>query len=163
MNRTATMQLTPDQDVLISEIHIAAPPERVFQALIDPQQVVQWWGQAGMYRSTEFSADLRPGGKWRSAGVGGQSDKFEVVGEFLEIDPPRLLVYTWVASWTGDAKSTVRWELEPAGSGTLVRIRHSGLAARPELSQSYRGWGQILGWIQAFVESGATVETRKAS
>jgi uncharacterized protein YndB with AHSA1/START domain len=60
MNNAATMRVTSDQDELVSEIHIAAPSERVFQALIDPQQVVQWWGQASMYRCTEFSADLRP-------------------------------------------------------------------------------------------------------
>jgi uncharacterized protein YndB with AHSA1/START domain len=102
------MRVTPDQDELISELHIAAPPERVFRALIDPQQVLQWWGQAGMYRCTEFHGDVRPGGKWRSVGTGGPSDKFEVVGEYLEVDPPRLLVYTWMASWTGDVKTTVQ-------------------------------------------------------
>jgi uncharacterized protein YndB with AHSA1/START domain len=157
------MQISSDQDELISEMHIAAPPERVFQALIDPQQVLQWWGQAGMYRCTEFTADVRPGGKWRSAGEGGQTGSFEAHGEYLEIDPPRLLAYTWIASWTGDVQTTVRWELEPAGSGTLVRIRHSGLSARPDLSQSYRGWGNILGWIQAFVERGDTVDSRSVA
>ncbi|MGA7907128.1 MAG: SRPBCC domain-containing protein [Candidatus Sulfotelmatobacter sp.] len=159
----ATSTITPDQDTIITEIHIAAPPERVFQALLDPQQVVQWWGQAGMYRCTEFTADARRGGKWRSAGQTMDGGAFTVFGEYLEFDPPRLLVYTWVASWTGDAKTTVRWELEPAANGTLVRIRHSGLAARPELAQSYRGWPLILGWIRAYLETGETVESRKAS
>jgi uncharacterized protein YndB with AHSA1/START domain len=81
----------------------------------------------------------------------------------LEIDPPRLLVYTWVASWTGDVQTTVRWELAPSGAGTLVRIRHRGLAARPDLAQSYRGWSNILGWIQDFVERGESVESRQMS
>jgi uncharacterized protein YndB with AHSA1/START domain len=35
--------ITPSQDAIVSEIHIAAPPERVFQALIDPKQLMQWW------------------------------------------------------------------------------------------------------------------------
>jgi uncharacterized protein YndB with AHSA1/START domain len=157
------MQLTPDQDELVSEIHIAVPPERVFQALIDPHQVLQWWGQAGMYRCTEFTADVRPGGRWRAAGAGGQTGAFEASGEYLEIDPPRLLVYTWVANWTGDVQTTVRWELAPSGAGTLVRIRHRALAARPDLAQSYRGWSSILGGIQAFLERGENVESRQAS
>ena len=66
------------------------------------------------------------------------------MGEYLEVDSPRLLVYSWVASWTGDVKTTVRWELEPTGKGTLVKIRHSGLAAHPELAKSYRGWPRML-------------------
>ncbi len=158
----ATMTLTRDQDQIVSEIHITAEPERVFQALVDPRQVLQWWGQKGMYVGTEFDADLRPGGRWHSAGTGLEGKPFEVSGEYIEIDPPRLLVYTWIASWTGDAKTTVRWELEPKDGGTLVRIRHSGLAAHPGLAQSYRGWPAILGWIQALLEKGETVETRKA-
>jgi uncharacterized protein YndB with AHSA1/START domain len=131
--------------------------------LVDPEQVVRWWGQNGVYRCTQFSADLRVGGKWRSSGVGPDGGRFEVAGEFLEIVPPRVLAYTWVASWTGTAKTTVHWELTPTGQGTLVGNRHSGLAAHPEIAQSYRGWPRMLGWLQALLERGETVETRKAS
>ena len=35
-------QQTPNSEEIVSEIRIAAPPERVFQALVDPLQVVQW-------------------------------------------------------------------------------------------------------------------------
>ena len=159
----ATSRITPDNDVLISEIEIAAPPERVFQALIDRQQVLSWWGQAGIYRCSEFTSDARPGGKWRASGSSTEAGTFNVFGEYLEVDPPRVLAYTWVASWTGDAKTTVRWELEPTPKGTLARIRHSGLSARPELAQSYTGWPRILGWIRAYLETGDTIESRKAS
>lgn len=155
------VNVTADQDAIVSEIHIAAQPERVFQALVDPGQVLQWWGQAGVYRCTHFEADLRVGGRWRSAGEGLDGRSFEVTGEYLEVQPPRLLVYTWVASWTGEVKTTVRWELDPTNEGTLVRIRHCGLAAYPEVAQSYRGWPRILGWVQAFVERGQTVSTRQ--
>lgn len=157
------MNVEPDQDAIFSEIHIAAPPERVFQALIDPQQVVQWWGQVNVYRCTQFNADLRVGGKWRSFGVGPDGGNFELTGEYLEVVPPRLLVSTWIASWTGEVQTTVCWELTPTKEGTLVRLRHSGLAAHPEVAKSYRGWPRMLGWLQAFLESGETVETRKAS
>lgn len=158
----ATTKTSPDGDAIINEIQIAAPPERVFQALIDPKQVVQWWGQKDLYACKTFELDLRPGGKWRCAGTGGNQGSFEIVGEILEVDPPRLLVYSWVASWTGTVKTTVRWELEPRDKGTLVRIRHSGLAAHPEVAESYRGWPSILGWIQGFLERGETVDGRKA-
>jgi uncharacterized protein YndB with AHSA1/START domain len=157
----ATSRVTSDADTIVSEIHIAASPKRVFQALVDPEQVPQWWGQSGIYRCTNFHADLRVGGKWHSSGVGPDGHDFKISGEYLEVDPPRLLVHTWVASWTGDVRTTVRWELEPANQGTLVRIRHSGLAAHPEVAQSYRGWPRMLGWLQVFVERGETANDRK--
>lgn len=152
---------SPEADEIVSEIHIAAPAERVFEALVDPKQVVRWWGQEGIYRSTEFSADLRVGGKWRIGGVGPDGRKFEVAGEYVEIERPRLIVCTWVATWTGAAKTTVRWELTPDGKGTLVRIRHSGLSAYPEIAQSYRGWPRMLGWLQGFLQTRETVDSRK--
>ena len=157
----AAPQQTPDSDEIVSEIRIAAPPDRVFQALVDPLQVVQWWGQAGIYRCTKFESDLRVGGTWRSIGVDGSGRQFEIAGEYLEVDPPRLLSSTWLATWTGDVKTRVRWELEPAENGTLVRIRHSGFAAHPEIAQAYRRWPRMLGWLQSLLERGETVEQRK--
>jgi len=149
-------------DMIVSEIQIASPPERVFHALVDPAQVMKWWGQIGIYRCTSFEADLRVGGKWRSSGTGPDDHAFDIHGEILEIDPPRLLTYSWVSSWTGEAKTTVCWELQANQQGTLVTVRHSGFAAHPELAQSYRGWPRMLGWLQALLDRGETVDDRKA-
>ena len=170
----ATIAVTPDQDVVIAEIHIAAPPERVFQAITDPRQMPQWWGQKEMYRLTECKADLVPGGKWSSVGVGVDGKQFRVEGEYLEVDPPRLLVHTWIPSFYPSLKTVVRWELEPqsvhglhpggprkAGTGTLVRIHHSGFDGNaPAATDHGKGWQRVLGWMQAFVEKGETLDTR---
>lgn len=157
----ATPNISPGGDAIVSEIQIAAPPERVFEALVNPSQVVQWWGQQGIYVCKEFHADLRVGGNWRSAGVDGRGNPFETSGKFVEINRPKILAYTWVASWTGDLETLVRWELEPSGEGTRVRIRHSGFGAHPEAAQNYRGWPRMLGWLQALLERGETVEDRE--
>ena len=172
----ATATITPDQDAVIAEIFIAAPPERVFQAITDPQQMPKWWGQQGLYRITEWKNELRPGGKWISVGSGADGTSFSVQGEYLEIDPPRLLVHTWVASWSGALKTIVRWELEPrgmhnlqhsgphrAGTGTFVKVRQQGFAgAQKEALDHAKGWTRVLGWMQAFLEKGETVDTRLA-
>jgi uncharacterized protein YndB with AHSA1/START domain len=148
----------PAKGEIVAEIQITAPPERVFQALVDPSQVVRWWGRAGIYRCTKFESDLRVGGRWQSIGVNGNERPFEIVGEYLEIDPPRLLYSTWRATWTGDTVTRIRWELEPMKGGTLVRIRHSGFAAHPELAQAYRGWPRMLTWLQALLERSETAD-----
>lgn len=94
-----TASVTPDNNVVSCEIEIAVPPERVFQAITDPSQLPLWWGQTEMYRVTKMESDLRVGGKWKSTGVGKDGKSFEVGGEYLEIDPPRVLVYTWAYGW----------------------------------------------------------------
>jgi uncharacterized protein YndB with AHSA1/START domain len=157
------MTVSTDRDALVSEVHIAAEPERVFQALIDPAQVPQWWGQKAVYRCETYEADLRVGGEWRSAGVGWDGGPFEVKGKFLEIDSPRRLRYTWIASWTGSAKTTIECQLTATPNGTRVTITHSGLAGHPELAHSYRGCPRMLAWLQAFLEKGETAETRSAA
>jgi uncharacterized protein YndB with AHSA1/START domain len=160
----ATIAITPDQDVVELEVHIAAPPERVFQAITDPRQLLQWWGQRGMYQTTKWTSDLRPGGRWLSEGV---SDKdgspFQVGGEYLEVDPPRRLSYTWNPSWASHLKTVVQWSLEAANGGTRARVRHSGFAGDAAQATGHsQGWERVISWMQAFVEKGITVADRPA-
>ena len=42
-------QIMTGQDAIVAEIEVAAPPERVFAALIDPKQLMQWWGGEGRW------------------------------------------------------------------------------------------------------------------
>ncbi len=156
--------ITQDKDAISLEVQIAAPQERVFHALTDPNQLVQWWGQKGLYHHTKWTADLRVGGAWRSEGVGDQDGSpYNVSGEYLEVDPPRRLVFTWKASWSGLLKTVVAFDLVPTDGGTLVRLRHSGFASAPAAAQShYQGWMRVLGWMQAFAEKGLTVADRPA-
>jgi uncharacterized protein YndB with AHSA1/START domain len=170
----ATLANTSDQDVVRCEMFIAAPPDRVFQAITDPRQLSQWWGQKDLYRVTKLESDLRPHGKWISSGVSPNGETFSVSGEYLEIDPPHLLVQTWSSSYMGDLVTTVRWELEPqsvhglhpggpkrSGTGTLVKITHSGFAGYPDQAKSHGdGWQRVLAWMQAFVEKNQTIDSR---
>ena len=171
----ATTTITPAQDTVLAEIFIAAPPERVFEAITDPIQLSRWWGQNCLYRITERTADVRPGGKWSSVGVGADGTSFRVEGEYLEVDPPRRLVHTWIASYMSSLKTVVYWDLEPqsvhnlhpngprkAGTGTLVKLRHEGFAGAPQAAVNHgEGWKRVFGWMQAYVENGETVDTRK--
>lgn len=171
----ATATITPDQDTVLAEIFIAAPPERVFAAISDPSQTAKWWGAKGLYRLAETTADVRPGGKWRSAGFGDDGTPFHVEGEYLEVDPPRRLVHTWTSSYMGTLKTTVYWDLQPqpvhglhpggprkAGVGTLLKLRHEGFGGAPQAAISHgEGWKRVMGWLVAYVEKGETVDTRK--
>ena len=170
----ATAQIVQGNDTVEVEIFIAAPPARVFQAISDPSQTSQWWGEKGLYRLTKSEADVRVGSTWLSSGVGADGKEFSVSGKYLKIEPPRLLVHTWNPSYRQLPETVVRWELEPQevhglhsqgthrmGTGTLVRLRHSGFAGNFEACKDHgNGWVRVLGWMQQFVEEGKTIETR---
>lgn len=169
----ATAQITPDNDTVVIEIMVAAPPARVFQAISDPKQTSQWWGHKGHYSFVRGHADVRPGGTWSTSGISADGKEFTVQGKYLEVDPPRLLVHTWNPSYSDLHETVVRWELEPqpmhglqsrgpqkVGTGTMVRIRHSGFAGHEAVKNHGEGWKRVLGWMQAFVERGETMTTR---
>jgi len=183
MVQGATSQITPDNDAILAEVFIAAPPARVFEAIADPRQRAQWWGMKPTvpptpgvvpFRVVESTSDLRVGGKWTNEGIAGDGHKFHLEGEYLEIDPPRLLVHTRVADFVGNFETVVRWELEPrdvhglhtsgthrVGTGTLLKVRHSGFTGHLDQAKSHdTGWRASLGWLKAFVETGETFENR---
>lgn len=141
---------------------IAAPPEAVFRALTDPAELAQWWGAEGVYRTERWEVDLRPGGKWVShiampEGAPKMTDRDEpqqeVRGEYITVDPPRLLEYTWSPSWDGFAVTTVRCEIEPTARGSRLTLVHSGFGDRAKMASDHAaGWVRVLGWFVRWAE-----------
>ena len=84
-------------------------------------------------------------------GIGGRP--FTIRGEYRQIEPPRLLIFTWLPDWQQDALETlVRFDLTENNGITAVRLTHSGLATESS-RLSHKGWPQILTWLQAYSES----------
>ena len=168
-----TSKPTQEQDSVTVEIEIAAPPDRVFQALTDPKQLFAWWSKEPSTELLAFEMDARVGGRWRFQGkpepgsnhgaVGEQlkrndAQEFEAYGEILEYVPPRLLVWSWTANWHQHPKdpTRVRWELIPTKNGTRVRVTHSDLAHEPVSRQDYKGgWQGVLQLLVQFLEASA--------
>jgi uncharacterized protein YndB with AHSA1/START domain len=141
-------------------VEIAASPEAVFRALTDPGELARWWGSPDVYQTHDWKLDLRPGGKWscqaRSAeGTG------EVRGEYLAIDPPRLLEYTWEPSWEQYKQSIVRCTLEAVPGGTRVDLLHRGLGEPDSCRGHAEGWTRVLGWLVGHL--GATRAVRSSA
>jgi uncharacterized protein YndB with AHSA1/START domain len=154
--------ITPDQDAVVCEIQVSAPPERVFEALTDSRQLLRWWGAEPTVKTRLWQIDPRPGGKWRMecSGCDGMSvndvTDFEVHGEILEFSPPRLLVYTWIANWHNDRTraTVVSWELQRAGDSTIVKVTHSGLADETICRRDYSsGWPGVLELLGKYFNS----------
>ena len=132
---------------IVATVEIAAAPERVFAAL-STAEVAEWWGSPDLYRVTRWTADLRPGGAWRSEGVDANGKSFSVSGRILEVDPPRLLVQTWNYDWDSGGSTIVRYQVEPIPSGTRLTVRHEGFLPDSADCRSHAiGWERVLGWL----------------
>ena len=80
-----------------------APAERVFRALVDPAQVVRWWGPPGV-ETSEAEIDLRIGGRCRWVMHPG-GHRAVLHGRIVDLAPPTLLVMTH--RWEGDTVETL--------------------------------------------------------
>ena len=149
--------VSPDEDVIVEEIHIRASPERVFRALTDPEELVTWWGDPKQYWSTSWTLDLRVGGRWKSEGRSVYGGSFAIEGEFLEIEQPQKLSFTWVPSWIEVKATKVEIVLEPRGQGTFLRWTQSGFSGYPKALEDHRhGLPSVVQWLQAFLEEDRT-------
>lgn len=114
-------------------VEIAATPEEVFEALTDPAQLEQWWGTAESYHTSGWQLEPSAGGEWSVRTTAPDGSEASVHGEYRVVDPPRVLEFTWAASWDDFVETTVRFDLVPAVvrgvSGTRVTVTHSGFAA----------------------------------
>jgi uncharacterized protein YndB with AHSA1/START domain len=135
-----------DVAVLVVSVHIAAAPETVFPYFTDPVRYVRWMG-------SEATLDPVPGGTY----CVNMRDGVQVAGEFVEVDPPHRLVFTW--GWANDtavpAGSTrVVVTLEAEDGGTRVVLRHHDLPNDEQRSHHRLGWEMYLGRLAISVLGG---------
>ena len=134
------MESTTETVAIERELVIDASPETVWEFLVDPEKVMRWMGMT-------VSFDAQPGGEYRIA----VNPTHTVVGEFIELDPPHRLVYSF--GWEPDedgvsvippGASTVEVELTPSGSGTAVRFTHRGVPGTEAAASHGKGWDHYL-------------------
>ena len=130
MTESETLQL-----LATCEVRIEASPETVFPFFTDPDKMCRWMGMSA-------NLDARPGGVFDVE----VTPTFRALGEYKEIDPPRSVAFTWgyEGSSVPPGSSLVRITLVPDGSGTIVRLEHSGL---PDDEQRA---GHTDGWVHYF-------------
>jgi uncharacterized protein YndB with AHSA1/START domain len=118
------------------EVLIAAPREVVFPYFTDPARLTTWIGVAALL-------DPRPGGTFRVEPNG----RDVVLGEYVEVEPPRRVVFTWGFEGSSPAvrqgASRVEVTLERDGDGTRVVLLHHGLPDAMRAAHE-EGWTHYL-------------------
>ena len=115
-----------------------ASPERVFDAWLDPAIAAKWLFTTPGSESHSTEIDARVGGAWtivdRRDGV-----DYRALGEYLQIDRPRRLVFTFGMPQFSDSLNRVTVELTPDGQGALLTLTQEGLPPGTE-SALEEGW-----------------------
>jgi uncharacterized protein YndB with AHSA1/START domain len=136
----------------------SAPAERVFDAWLDPATVHAWMtlserkGPGGELLRVRI--DGRVGGTF-SFLIRRNGQEIDHVGEYLEIDRPRRLVFTWAAGAVGQAHqeySRVTIAIVPLGSGCELTLTHEMDEKWAEFADRARGaWAHMLDTIAQFL------------
>jgi uncharacterized protein YndB with AHSA1/START domain len=132
------------------------PSARVFEALTDPAALAVWWGPAG-FTTPEIALDLTVGGAYRFGMQPPEGDLFHLVGEFLEIEPPSRLVYTfrWEEPDPDDQDTIVELSLHEAGDTTELSLRQGEFATEARFELHRQGWTDGLERLRELIDSGS--------
>ncbi|MCF2532091.1 SRPBCC domain-containing protein [Yinghuangia soli] len=154
----------PAYEAFESTTVIAAPPERVWQALTDPELIPAYFDDSGPESDWQVGSAvlwrMEPGAEPRDAG--------QVV---LAADPPRLLAYTWhtyepeiveMFGWDDARAEEARKEpltqvvfrLAAVDGGTELSLVHEGFVPGSEMLAAVRtGWPEIIAGLKATAEA----------
>jgi len=133
-----TMTTVPT--VRISRL-MPAPREAVFAAWLDAEGMRHWMCP-GDIKETVTEIDARVGGRFRIV-MHGAENTYEMTGEYVEIDPPRRLVFTWNSNVT-TGESLLTLEFHEQGDETELVLIHERLTDAETAGNYEKGWTSIL-------------------
>lgn len=134
-----------DLSLLVRRL-IDAPPAQVFAAWTEPRQLVRWWGPEGV-SCPEAQVDLRVGGRYAIANRT-PSGMVWIRGEFLVVEPPHRLVYTWRVEGMPGPPQRVQVRFVERAGRTEVVVLHERIGD-PEVREEHAvGWQGCLSGLK---------------
>jgi len=128
-------------ETLVVRRFIPVARDKVFAAWLDPASLAQWMRPGGVTNATA-EVDPRVGGKFRIVMMEGRK-KFEHTGEYLAIQPPARLTFTWISQATDHRSTEVTIEFLERAGGTEVVLTHRRLPAG-QVGSHRSGWTDAL-------------------
>jgi uncharacterized protein YndB with AHSA1/START domain len=146
------MTAADEAPVLVVRRQMAVPRERVFEAWLDSETMAHWMRPEDSTHATVI-VDARVGGGFRIVMEGPTHGAVEHRGEYLAIEPPSLLSFTWISRSTDHQPTIVTIEFHERGTGTELVLTHRRLP--PKAVEGHRrGWTDILRLLQEELTGG---------
>src|SRR6478609_4835812 len=128
--------------VATAKTEIAAPAERVWEAMTDPAQVAEYMMGSVVESDYQPGSPITWSGEW-------EGKPYQDKGEVLQAEPGRLLEVTHYSPMTGDEDvpenyHRVRYELSPDGGGTTVQLTQDGCESAKQAEQFSQNWQGML-------------------
>jgi uncharacterized protein YndB with AHSA1/START domain len=137
--------------VATAAVDIAAPPQRVWTALTNPDEIEKY-----MFGS-RVETDWKPGSPivWKGEYEGRQ---YEDKGEVIEVQPDRRLVVTHFSPLSGqpdepDNYHTVTYDLRGSGDRTHVELSQDNNSSAEEAGHSAANWQTMLDGLKQLIEA----------
>jgi uncharacterized protein YndB with AHSA1/START domain len=138
----------------VFEIYIRTTPERLWEAITDPEI------RSKYNFGATVQSDWAAGSGYQLVHPGAPGPLAD--GEILMADPPRRLVHTMHALWDPEVEragtSRVTWEIEAVGDSCRLLLIHDQLPADAP-DQLYGGWPMILSGLKTWLETGQLLTT----
>ncbi len=131
-----------DNNVLRIEREFKASPEEVYDAWINPQTFVKWWGPEGM-TTPKYNLETIEGGHWSATMENAKGDQHTSSGVYTVMDPPNHLAFTW--AWSGDDGSRgyeteVDLTFTKTANGTLMVLTQGSFEGKDGRDNHGAGW-----------------------
>jgi uncharacterized protein YndB with AHSA1/START domain len=137
--------------------YIRTTPEKLWQALIDPEFTRRFWSE------TWQDCEWKPGATWRLMIPDG---RVADAGEVVEIEPQRRLVLRWRNEFMGELRaegySRMTYEIEKKGESVKLTVIHEMDRPGSKFIEAVSGgWPMILSSLKSLLETGAPLEETK--
>lgn len=146
-DRSARVSDVAHSDVLELSLRIAAPPERVFALLTDPDRIFLWFAQV---------AGIEPhaGGAVEFVFFNDNGSVSVFSGEVTEFVANARFGFTWRHNTWTFPPLHVLFTMQANGSATVLRLRQTGFAAAPPMERDVHeeGWARYLERLAAVAD-----------
>lgn len=132
---TATLQVTHQYN---------HPPRAVYEAFLNPKYAPRWFFATETGEMVVYEIDDRVGGKFTMTDRRNGEDVAHV-GTFLELDPPKRIVFTLQVPKYSQEMDRLEIDIRPTDSGSELTLTHTYSAEYEENNEQYKaGWNMIL-------------------
>ncbi|MEM7250584.1 MAG: SRPBCC domain-containing protein [Pseudomonadota bacterium] len=132
---------------------VPAPVLVVFDYWTSPEHLQAWFRYGPDWDNTVAEIDCRRGGAYRLGMRSADGTEFSVFGEFIDVEPPNRLVYSWRVASNPDQTTEVTVQFDEHPDGTQVTLTHTHFAT-PESAQGHQtGWNNCIDALVACVQA----------